>query len=129
MSSQVILFVEDEILIRVLLTDALRDAGYDVVEASNGEEGVALLRSGKAFDLLITDVNMPGSVDGLSLVEQWQAHNPSRPALISSGHLTRDQLPAGAELISKPYSNSALLVIVERLIGPPCQNQAPKLTA
>lgn len=129
MNGQSILFVEDEILIRVLLTDALRDAGYEVVEASNGEEAVVLLQSGKPFDLLITDVNMPGSVDGITLVQQWLLDLAGRPALISSGHLTRDQLPEGAELISKPYSNSDLLVIVERLIGPPCQNEAPKLTA
>jgi CheY-like chemotaxis protein len=117
MTGSRILFVEDELIIRVLLADTLRDSGYVVVEASTGDEALSFLTAGELFDLLITDVNTPGTVNGLQLVELWNEIFPAEPVLISSAHIRADQIPSYAELISKPYPDSKLLRTVERLIG------------
>jgi response regulator RpfG family c-di-GMP phosphodiesterase len=63
-----ILFVEDECLISIIASDALRDAGYKVIEAANADEALAILLSQTPVDLLISDVRMPGSLDGLGLL-------------------------------------------------------------
>ncbi|MBO9602749.1 MAG: response regulator [Novosphingobium sp.] len=129
MGAQAILLVEDEILIRILVADLLRDAGYEVAEAASGEDGLRLLESGGDFDLLMTDIKMPGALDGLALATHWKNLFPGRPVLVSSGHLTADRMHPADELIVKPYSDARLLATVERLIGPPCQPRAPRLTA
>jgi CheY-like chemotaxis protein len=64
-----VLFVEDEALVRLDVADALRLAGYKVVEAGDADEAIAILKSGFRIDLLVTDVKMPGSRDGLELAE------------------------------------------------------------
>ena len=66
-ASPVVLIVEDEILIRMLLCETLRLAGYVVIEAANAEEAVVVLHASLDPDILITDVKMPGAIDGFEL--------------------------------------------------------------
>ena len=68
-----ILVVEDELLIRLIVSDELRDAGYDVIEAFNADEALTVLRSLVRVDLVISDVRMPGSLDGLGLLAEVRA--------------------------------------------------------
>ena len=62
-----VLIVEDDVLIRVLLADELRDAGLRVIEAANADEALSIFEAGAQVDLLFTDVQMPGSIDGVEL--------------------------------------------------------------
>jgi DNA-binding NtrC family response regulator len=82
-----ILLVEDELLIRLVVSDELRDAGYDVVECYNADEAIILLEAGLDFDLVVSDVRMPGNVDGLGLLAFIRETRPTLPVILTSGHL------------------------------------------
>jgi len=81
-----ILVVEDEFLIRFMLSDELRDAGYQVIEACDATEAVAVLKTVQP-DLIISDVRMPGPLDGMGLLALVRETTPALPVIIISGHL------------------------------------------
>ena len=111
----VVLVVEDEWLIRLDLADGLREAGRAVVEAANGAEAIAYLQSGAPVDLIVTDVRMPGPVDGLAVLTFARRWLPNLPVIVCSGHLDPAlAMAAGATaFVRKPYSISALEGLVE----------------
>ena len=82
-----VLVVEDEFLIRTMVSDALRDAGLAVIEAIDADEAMRVLQSGVAIDLMFTDVRMPGSMDGLTLLKNCTQLFPDLPVIMTSGHL------------------------------------------
>jgi CheY-like chemotaxis protein len=98
----VILIVEDEILIRVAVAEYLRRAGYRVVEAADAAEAIAVFSSGELIDVVLCDVDLPGTMDGLSLA-RWIKRRPSAPpVLLTSGRGLG--LSARTEFfIAKPY--------------------------
>lgn len=115
-----ILVVDDEVLIRFMQAEALRDAGYEVVEAANGDEALALLRAGLDVSLLITDVRMPGSLDGLDLARAAHDLRPDLAIAISSAHVGAIQGNLDgivADFLPKPYLPSRLIELANRLIG------------
>jgi CheY-like chemotaxis protein len=116
MSGRTILLVEDEILIRTSMAEVLRDAGYDVTEACGGDEALGALAM-REFDMLLTDVKMPGSIDGLELAARWRQLFPARPVLISSAHVAADRLHEADRLLTKPFADSELLAAVGQTIG------------
>jgi CheY-like chemotaxis protein len=78
-SRATILVVEDEILVRAFIGDTLRDQGYTVIEAVNADEALAVIRSPLKLDLVLTDLRMPGSINGAGLVRALRAnHRPSK---------------------------------------------------
>ena len=101
-----ILVVEDEFLIRMVVSDHLRDAGFTVIEAFNGDEALKILGSGALVDLIFTDVRMPGLVDGLGLLAYITRHRPTLPVIVTSGHLEpRLAYEGGAtDFLPKPCS-------------------------
>lgn len=103
---QRVLLVEDELLIRALVADFLRDEGFEVVEAVNGLEAIELLLAKAEIDLVLTDVRMPGPVDGLGVLQFVKRALPQTPVLVMSGHLDgSDALAAGADgFLTKPLS-------------------------
>ena len=100
-----ILVVDDEVLVRMVIAEELRDRGYLVVEAASADEAAAILRAGMDVDLVFTDVTMPGRLDGLALAELVRANYPSLKVVITSGHLPPgDDRRAGADaFLPKPY--------------------------
>ena len=121
MCSPVILVVDDEILVRMLMADSLRDEGYQVIEAASGDEGMAILRTCQQVDRVITDVRMPGQIDGVELAVQAKRLEPGRPVLIVSGHLPPDAAQIADEFLPKPYVPSQVVKVIHKLIGPACQ--------
>ena len=109
-----ILVVEDEFLIRIVLSDSLRDVGYHVIEANSADEALVLLDT-VLPDLIISDVRMPGSVDGMGLLAAIKLHHPSLPVIITSGHFQAAlALAAGANnFVPKPYSFEPMLRAVQ----------------
>lgn len=99
-----VLIVEDEFLIRMLIADHLREIGYTVIEAFNGDEAIAILKTGAPFDLVFTDVRMPGTSDGMAVLEFVRQTRPELPVLVTSGHLNPDLAhAAGASgFLNKP---------------------------
>lgn len=117
-----VLLVEDEDAVRRLGTEALSQAGFDVLAASGGPEAIARhLDSCGSLDLLVTDVVMP-EMDGIELAGAFQERCPGLPALFISGYpveiLRQRQvsLPESARLLKKPFSPSALVEVVRELI-------------
>jgi CheY-like chemotaxis protein len=106
-----ILLVEDEFLIRTLMAEYLRQDGFEVVEAANGLEAVELLSAGARIDLVLTDVSMPGPVDGLNVLQFVKSALPGTPVLVTSGHLEAAQAYAGGAtgFLPKPLDLGAVV--------------------
>ena len=106
-----VLVVDDEPILRLFACEALKDAGYEVVGASSADEAIALLRRGTPFGAVLTDIEMPGNLDGLELAWNIQAHWPEITVIITSGRkLPRaDEIPRAASFLPKPFSAERLL--------------------
>lgn len=118
-----VLVVEDEELIRLILAETLEEHGFQVVKAGTGDEAARLLAGQGGFDLVITDVQMPGTLDGVAVGRLARRHRADIPVLYVTG---RPDSLAGAgplgpreALLRKPYGPSAILATVERLLGEP----------
>jgi CheY-like chemotaxis protein len=101
-----VLVVEDEVLIRMHSADMIRDLGFEVIEAVDADEAVSLLESVPGIKVVFTDIQMPGSMDGLLLAAVVRDRWPPVALLITSGKVRppADDMPAGARFIPKPYS-------------------------
>lgn len=113
MYQRTVLIVEYEILIRMLLADTLLDEGYDVIEAGNVLEAVAILGQRK-IDAVVTDVDMPGGLSGFDLARMISDTRMNVPVIIASGRhrLRQDELPGDAVFVAKPYGMDAIATIV-----------------
>ena len=102
---QSVLVVEDEPVIRALAMEIVAEAGFEGVEAQNADEALSILESRTDIGVVFTDINMPGSLDGLRLANRIRDRWPPIEIILTSGkHLpnARD-LPTGAVFIPKPY--------------------------
>jgi len=115
-----ILLVEDESLTRELMAESLNDAGYDVTATCTGDEAAILLADRDRFDALLTDVTLPGSIDGIGLAEHARELHPRLPVLIVSGMAASQQRAAALDpptaYMLKPFEMNTLLAAVSRLI-------------
>ena len=113
----VILVIEDEVPLRRLVVKVLKGAGYDVIEAVNGEEALVLASRHPSIDLVLSDVVMP-VVSGPELVTRLKATRPELVVLFMSGYdrALIDQKSA-ANFLPKPFSPRTLLARVAELIG------------
>ena len=114
-----LLLVEDEFLVRLTLGEALRDEGYDVIEAGTADEALQRLEEG-LVRLMLTDIQLPGSMDGRGLVRRVRETLPELPVIFMTG---RPETMGGATrtaheaFIAKPYLPSDVVATVARLIG------------
>jgi two-component system, response regulator PdtaR len=109
-SLPVVLIVEDEPLLRMLAVEVVEDAGFVALEACDADEAVMLLESRTDISLLFTDINMPGSMDGLKLAHAVRDRWPPIKILVVSGQerLQPCQLPSNSYFVGKPYQASVL---------------------
>lgn len=122
-----VLLVEDEFLIREIMSECLQDAGYDVVDVENGDRAVELIKHPpRKFSILITDFHMPGDADGSKVAAQLRLAIPGIPVVIASGRpealQAAWQTELGYKLLRKPYLPSELVKMVEALVGHPSPN-------
>ena len=110
-----ILIVEDELLIRMMLADELREAGYNVTEAFNADEALVILRSPAPVDMILSDVRMPGSMDGIGLLRVVRSAYPKIPVIITSAHLqpALATVDGATRFISKPYKLELIVKAVQ----------------
>jgi CheY-like chemotaxis protein len=80
-----ILLVEDEVLLRMTIADELRELAHNVIEAATADEALTILNSGTEIDLVLTDIKMPGKVDGLTLARSVRDHYPNTKIVVWSG--------------------------------------------
>ena len=104
-NQQSILVVEDDAIIRMSSVAALEDAGFRVFEAQNSADALEMMAAHDEIEILLTDVRMPGSMDGLALVARTQKDYPAIRAIVISGNATAEQAcNAGASgFVAKPY--------------------------
>ena len=126
---ETILFVEDEVLTRMDMAEFLRQSGYRVSEAANATEAIDALTSKLTVDLVITDVRMPGEVDGFGLAEWVRANRPGVEVIVASGDAgskrrAEHSLNSGL-FLPKPYTGRALLDFVQQALT----RRAPDLGA
>jgi CheY-like chemotaxis protein len=118
-SPAVILIVEDEPLLRELAVDLVEDAGFVVLEAGNAEQAVALLENRPDIAVLFTDVNMPGTMDGLKLAHAARRRWPPIQILVVSGHvrLNLADLPSDSAFLGKPYRGETVISRLRSLVA------------
>jgi DNA-binding NtrC family response regulator len=118
MYKRTVLIVEDELLIRMLLADTLADKGYEVIEAGNVLEAIAVLGHRKV-DAVITDIDMPGGLGGLDLARMISSSYRSLPIIITSGghRFLPEELSSDAVFVPKPYAMDAIAAVVGDMTG------------
>ncbi len=118
--SYCVLLVEDEGLIRLTLAETLEDAGYTVVSAESGDAACDLLKERDAFDVLLTDIQMPGSADGIDVARDFHERHPDRPVVFMTGRpdmLTRmGRLSCCERLLRKPFGSAQMLNAIQALL-------------
>lgn len=113
-----ILLAEDEVLVRELAFEDLSAAGFDVVAARDGDSALAILQGDREFDLLFTDIRMPGSVDGWQLADEARLLIPGLKTIYSTGlDDSGHDIGANDRFLQKPYRLDALLALLREL-GP-----------
>jgi CheY-like chemotaxis protein len=115
----VVLVVEDEILLRMDAIDALMAAGFDAIDASGADEAIAILEARKDISLIFTDIQMPGSMDGLKLGHCVKDRWPPIKITATSGRakISEKDFPEGSRFLSKPYVMAEITREIHQLIA------------
>jgi CheY-like chemotaxis protein len=106
----VVLVVEDDLLLRMHAADMIAEAGYDVVEVGNADEAIAILEARSDIEVIFTDIQMPGSMDGLKLARYVNGRWPPIKIIATSGYfaICERDLPKGGIFLSKPYTSGTV---------------------
>lgn len=119
---ETILVVEDDKLVRDYVLTQLHSLGYVTLAAANGAEALAVFDAGQEFDLLFTDVIMPGAMNGRQLATELQRRKPGLKVLFTSGYtenaiIHHGRLDSGVLLLAKPYRKSDMAVMIRKALG------------
>ena len=111
-----VLVVDDEVLIRMTVTDALEDAGFEVIEAGTVDEALDKIDDG-TIHFLFTDIQMPGLLTGVDLAHEVAARFPHAGIVVASGRITPGEidLPSSAQFFSKPYDLDLIVARFESM--------------
>ena len=114
-----VLVVEDEFLIRSVIADHLNDQGFAVFEAGNADEAIRILEARSDIHLVFTDIDMPGSMDGLKLAAYVRDRWPPIKLIVTSGHISPEEstLPKGGRFFRKPYEPQHIASAIAELIA------------
>ena len=116
-SGATVLIVEDELLVRDMIAEELRDAGFAVLEAGDGEAAARILNSPDHIDILFTDIRLPGSLDGWEVARVARRARTALPVIYATGY-TVDRMAEvpGAIFLHKPYEPSTIFETIRRLL-------------
>jgi CheY-like chemotaxis protein len=112
--THVILVVEDEFLVRLDAVDMIRNAGFETVEAANADEAISILEARRDITVVFTDIQMPGSMDGLRLAMAIRGRWPPIKIIATSGNerIGVGDLPKGGRFLPKPYTKTQILTAI-----------------
>ncbi len=116
-STRNILLVEDEAIIRFELADFFSDAGYEVFEAGDADEAIFILERESSIRVVLTDIQLPGTMDGLKLAHYVRDRYPPTVLLVTSGaaHIEPEKLPLNTRFIAKPFDPSRILQQIDQM--------------
>jgi CheY-like chemotaxis protein len=117
----VVLIVEDEFLLRIDAAEVIGAAGFEVIEAANADEAIEVLEARGDIMVVFTDIQMPGSMDGLKLARAVRGRWPPIKIVATSGHLNVGEadLPEGGRFLPKPYSSVQVTRVLRELTERP----------
>ena len=118
---QTVLVVDDEATVRMLVTEVLEDLGYTAIEAADGAAGLRVLQSDVRIDLLVTDVGLPGGMNGRQVADAARVARPELKVLFITGYaenavLSHGHLDPGMHVLTKPFAMEALASRIKDLI-------------
>src|ERR1700754_1203378 len=113
----VVLVVEDELLLRINAAEMVASAGFEVIEAANADEAIDILEARRDVTVVFTDIQMPGSMDGLKLARAVRGRWPPIKIIATSGRLNVGEvdLPEGGRFLAKPYSPAQVTGVLREL--------------
>ncbi|MGE4047743.1 MAG: ATP-binding protein, partial [Acetobacteraceae bacterium] len=122
-AGETVLIVDDEPSVRMLVMEVLQELGYGAIEAADGSEGLKALRSGARIDLLITDVGLPGGMNGRQLADAGRSIRPGLKVLFITGYaenaaLRNGHLEPGMHVLTKPFAIAHLAARVKTILTP-----------
>jgi CheY-like chemotaxis protein len=112
-----ILIVEDDQLLRLLTVDIVEGAGFVALQADNADEAVAILETRSDIALLLTDINMPGSMDGLKLAHAVRNRWPPIKIIVVSSRVPNSILPTDSRFFVKPYHGEKLISEIHSMMA------------
>jgi CheY-like chemotaxis protein len=118
----VVLLVEDELTLRMVIVEVLSELGYTVLEAANSQSSLQIVESGARIDLLVTDVGLPGGMNGRQLADAARERRPGLKVLFLTGYAEsvaagKDGIEQGMEIMSKPFALDKLVAKVKGMIS------------
>jgi CheY-like chemotaxis protein len=120
-AGETVLVVDDEPSVRMLIVDILEELGYTAIEAADGAEGLAILQTDTRVDLLVTDVGLPGGMNGRQLADAARAKRPELKVLFITGYaenavIGSANLGAGMRVLTKPFDLDILAARIREMI-------------
>jgi two-component system, response regulator PdtaR len=114
----VVLIVEDEPLVRLTGADLLAEAGFKVLEAGNADEALRIIEATPEVRVVFSDIEMPGSLDGLGLAHRISRRWPSIGIVLASGHRIRaETIPREVRFLPKPYDGTVLVRHIKEIVN------------
>jgi CheY-like chemotaxis protein len=116
-----VLVVDDEPTVRLLVTDVVEELGYTALEAENGPDGLKILESNERIDLLVTDVGLPGGMNGRQMADAARVRRPDLKVLFITGYaenavVRNGHLEAGMAVLTKPFAMDAIANRIRSLV-------------
>jgi two-component system, response regulator PdtaR len=118
MALALVLVVEDEVLVRLNAVYLLEEAGFSTLQAGSATEAIALLEARKDIRIVFTDIQLPGSIDGLRLAHTIRHRWPPIGLVLTSGHakVSNEDLPVRGLFLGKPYDRAELVPMMQSLV-------------
>ncbi len=114
-----VLVVEDQALIRMAAVGMVEDAGFEVLDAESADAAIIILSARSDIHLVLTDVEMPGTMDGIKLAYYVRKRWPPVLLIVVSGRMivAEDQLPSGSRFFAKPYDDAKLIAAMTAMLA------------
>jgi DNA-binding response OmpR family regulator len=116
-TGRVVLIVEDEHLIRLDVAETFAGAGFKVFQVATAEKAIELLEREPTIRVVWTDVDLPGTMDGIALAHHVRRRWPPTILLVSSGRTLDRVLPAGAQFLEKPYLSGSMTKAIQAAVN------------
>ncbi|WP_052341571.1 response regulator [Salinarimonas rosea] len=112
-----VLLAEDEPIIRFSVAETFRERGAQVIECATADEALDVVLAGTPLDALVTDVRMPGDLNGLTLAHRVKRSRPGMPVVVMSGDARPEEAWVADAFLCKPVAEESLCAVVERLVA------------